>query len=115
INDRLARMDGVPPGGHTGQIIRQVLPHLADRLEPIIRRVFESGEGSPNLELNGVPAVGPGQPRDWAITSYPIRDRRGRVMAVGLKISDVTDQHRMVADLKAADERQRALLKAIPD
>src|SRR5690606_12151109 len=115
VNERLARITGRTVEEHLGRTIREVFPDLADTLEPIFLRVLETGEPSFNLALNGISAPGGGDPRDWSVTHYPIRDGQGRVVAVGCTVADVTDLNWTMRELRASEQRQRALLQAVPD
>jgi PAS domain S-box-containing protein len=115
INERLARINGATVERHIGRTIREVLPHLADHLEPIYRRVFSTGQASVDQQFHGIPSAESNLPRDWSVTHYPVRDDSGRVVAVGCTVTDVTDRNRVERELRSTDQMQRALLKAIPD
>jgi PAS domain S-box-containing protein len=92
VNQLLAEMNGVPAQAHTGRTLRDVLPpSLAERLEPVYRRVLATGE--PVEEI----AVGPttktlGQLRHWRIGYHPVRDEVGGVWAVCALVQDVTER-----------------------
>ena len=44
INDWLAEINGVPVEEHLGRTVREVLPDIAEGVEPQFRQVIETGE-----------------------------------------------------------------------
>ncbi len=44
INKWLADINGVPVEEHIGRTVREVLPHIAEIIEPQLRQVIETGE-----------------------------------------------------------------------
>ena len=44
INDWLAQLNGASIEQHIGRTLREMLPMLADQLEPIMRAIFDGGE-----------------------------------------------------------------------
>ncbi|HEU5169764.1 MAG TPA: PAS domain S-box protein [Gemmatimonadales bacterium] len=117
VNDALARFSGRTPEEHVGRLVRDLLPHPAGALaEPLLRRVFETGEPALGLELQ-VPA--PGQPeatRHYIANLYPVRDPRGDTCWVGASITEVTalrrtqqERERLLEALRESEARFRAL------
>ena len=51
INRMLADINGVPVEQSLGRTVREVLPEEADRLEPLLRQVFETGEPLRDAEV----------------------------------------------------------------
>src|SRR5262249_7054117 len=115
VNERLARINGLPAGSHLGRTIREVVPALADRIEPGYRRVLETGHALVRVAMLAVPTADPTAPRDWSVTFYPIRDTDSRIVAVGSTVADITEVRRADLELRASEQRQRALLQAVPD
>src|SRR5262249_12717291 len=60
INDYLAEINGLPADAHVGRTVREVLPHLADAIETVYRRVIETGRPVVDLEVQGMTASRPG-------------------------------------------------------
>ena len=54
VNERLAAISGRPVSEHLGRTLRQVIPDLAAKMEPICRRVIESGKPLYDMEIRGV-------------------------------------------------------------
>src|SRR5262249_49299271 len=82
INDYLSEINGLPAAAHVGRTVRQVLPHLADAIEPVYRRVIETGQPVADLEVRGVTAGRPGFERSWLVSRYPVKDLQGTVLGV---------------------------------
>ncbi len=54
-NQRLAEMTKVPVDVRIGKTVREIIPFLADILEPLYRQVFATGKPILNFELSGEP------------------------------------------------------------
>ncbi|CCD86270.1 protein of unknown function [Bradyrhizobium sp. ORS 285] len=52
VNGRLAEMNGIPAMGHIGKTVREIVPTLADEVERIASRIFETGEPVIDLEIS---------------------------------------------------------------
>jgi diguanylate cyclase (GGDEF)-like protein/PAS domain S-box-containing protein len=91
VNERLAAINGFPVEAHLGRRLHDLLPELAAHMEPVIRRVIETGKPVLELELHG---AAPGQPsvlRDWLVSYYPLADETGRVLGVNAVIQEITE------------------------
>jgi PAS domain S-box-containing protein len=54
VNDALAKINGLPPNEHYGRSLRDVLgDQLADEIEPLHRRVLETGEPIIDMQIEG--------------------------------------------------------------
>jgi len=94
INDTLADMRGLPADAHIGRTLREVLPTLADTLEPIYRRVLATGEPVLGFEISGSTGKSPGDTRHWRCDYWPLQAAGGRVDAVSCVVQDVTEPRR---------------------
>ncbi len=113
INNRLAEMNGKPVEEHIGRAIRDVLPDLADTVEPVLRRVLESGEPILDYELVGETAKQPGVERVWMESYYPISEADGGAGAVAVVVHEVTEERRLEALDRAYVNRVRRILDGI--
>jgi PAS domain S-box-containing protein len=110
MNAHLAELDGVTMEQALGRRLSEVVPLLAERVEPLYRGVLETGVPVRDLELIDVP-VGPtpaGDPerapgpqtlissgrRDLLVNYYPVHGKGGERLAVGGLVVDVTDRRR---------------------
>ena len=113
VNEALARINGLPAEEHYGRSLRDVLgDELAKAIEPYHRRVLETGESVLELAIQGETAALPGEPRDWLVSYYPVRDAFGDIIGVGVVITDVTEREQARAAAEAANERLQVLAEA---
>jgi PAS domain S-box-containing protein len=92
INDYLAEINGLPAKAHRGRTVREVLPHLADTIEPLYQRVIESGEPIVDVEVQGTTPSRPGVERTWLASRYPVKDLQGTVLGVNIVVQEITDR-----------------------
>lgn len=103
INEALAEFNGFPVDEHIGRTLGEVLPsELAEQIEPIYRRVIETGEPVTDQELRADTYSLPGVMRDWLISYHPVKDAEGEVLGVNTLVQEVTERNR-------AEEAQRRL------
>src|SRR4029077_19931163 len=82
INQALAAMNGGPLRAHLGKTLHQVLGPFAERVNPAIERVFQTGTPISNLEVVGKLRTRTASSR-WIENFFPISDRGGKVNEVG--------------------------------
>ncbi|NBD09966.1 response regulator [Corallococcus silvisoli] len=114
VNARMARMDGLSVDAYGGRTLAEVLPLRAPRLEPVLRRVLETGEATEELPFTqrrpGVPPDGPGSDLHLMGSYHPVRTARGEVLGVGAVVVDVTRHMQAEGELRASAEfRERFL------
>jgi PAS domain S-box-containing protein len=104
VNEALASMTGRPVSAHIGQLAWDIVPHLRQAAEPILKRVIANGERAVS-ELSGEAAGKPGAERQWIVNWYPVRDALDQRMA-GVTVEDVTSRN-------AAARRQEMLVREL--
>lgn len=93
VSDDFALNHDMPAEAYIGRTVREVVPYIADLIEPVMRRVIESGE--PTItELSYAVPQHPRDSRHWLVTLYPLRDGAGAVIGVGGVRVDITDRKR---------------------
>ncbi len=117
VNDAFARFNGISPEAHVGRPVRELLPPRALAVaEPLIHRVFATGEPVLGVHVRlGEPTAA--EPvRDFYGNIFPVRGPRGRVAWVGATVLDVSarmrteeERERLVAALRESEARIRAL------
>ena len=122
INQQLAAINGAPVEQHIGRTVRELLPELADQLEPIYQRVIDSGEPIINLEVSGTNPAQPGVVRTWLSSYYPLKNEDDRVLGVNVVVQEITELKQREAERKAAnaalkrsEERYRSLFNSIDE
>jgi hypothetical protein len=102
----LAQINGLAVAAHIGLTIRDVLPELADAIEPLYRQVIESGEPIFDLDVSGSTPSQPGVKRHWLASYYPQTDLSGRVLGVNAIVQEITDRKRLEAARLSAEQEQ---------
>jgi PAS domain S-box-containing protein len=105
-NQALAEINGLPAEAHLGRTVREVVPHLADQVEPLFRAVLDTGEPLLGLEIEGETAKEPGVRRAWVEDVNPLRAADGSVAAVNVVVHEVTERKRW-------EESQRLLTREL--
>ncbi|MBD3884360.1 PAS domain-containing sensor histidine kinase [Phormidium tenue FACHB-886] len=88
INEALAEIYGLPIDAYRGQSMQTVIPELTQTLEPLCRRVLETGTPIANIEISGESKAQPGIPRYWITSFFPIELPQGQ--GVGMITLDTT-------------------------
>ena len=99
-----------------GRTIAEVAPELWPTVEPLCRRVLESGEAVVGIEVTGPASIAPrGRSVATFLASYyPVRTDNGEVLGIGLIISDITSRKQAETRLRESEERLRELADAMP-
>jgi PAS domain S-box-containing protein len=87
FNRALAAMNGSDPETFIGKTVREVVPHLADALEPPLLQVLTTGAALEHLEVVG---SGADEGRTWLEHLQPLKDGAGRTLAVLVTIQEIT-------------------------
>ena len=115
VNEYLAKMNGVSIEQHLGRTLREILPEMADALEPLYRQVIETGEPIINLELRGTNLAQPGVKRDWLVSYYPLKRADHCVLGVNVVAQEITERKRAEATLRQSEKRYRTLFECIDE
>ena len=118
-NPHLAEINGLPASAHLGRSVRDVLPALADRLEPLFRHVLATGEPLRYIEIAGVTEAAPGTLRHCLASCEPVADRSGAIIGVNVAVVETTSQktaenfaRRQARMLAESELRYRTLVRA---
>lgn len=124
VNARLAEINGFPVETHIGRTPRELFPATADQVEPLIRRVLETGEPIPEIEIEIETAAHPGERRFYQASYYPVRDEEdGELRGVSIAVLDINARKRAEATLREltetlerrVEERTRALSESVAE
>ena len=100
INHKLAEIDGMPIDAHIGRTLREVVPGVADTIEPLYRRVIETGQPVLQLEIHGTTPAQPGIERDWLVDYYPMKKQMAQCRAwqpLLVRLPDASARRRLCA------------------
>ena len=113
-NRQAAELTGIPNEGRIGKTLREVLPHLADTLEPLYHQVFSTGAPILNFELSAEPDYSPGKLRSFLLSFFPLtgKGEDARPRAVGLVAIETTENKRAQERLLKAKETLAIALAA---
>ena len=109
VNEALAELNRLPVSEHLGRTLREVIPDFADVLEPVYRRVIETGEPLVQEESTEMLAPHLGADRHWLSSYYPVRTPGGEVIGLGAVIMEITERRRLVRELEARAQAAKAL------
>ena len=115
INDKLAEIDGMPVDAHIGRTVREVVPSVADTIEPLYRHVIETGQSILEVEIHGTTAAQPGIERDWLVDYYPMKEPDGSVQGVAAIVSEITGRKRAEEALRLSEQRFRDFAMSASD
>lgn len=113
VNQALAEINGFPVDFHPGKTPAELIPSIAPTIEPLIERVFLSGQ-SIKTEIKGETPGDPGVSRYWIAGFYPVPGPSGEIISVGNYVVDITDRKRAEINLKNSEEQFRNLANSIP-
>jgi signal transduction histidine kinase len=94
-NRVLALQSGHSVESHTGRPLREIAPWMSPRLEPIVSRVFATGESEHGIELHGSPVGEADIGSTWLAGAFPVRDDAGGVARVGVVLVEITERKRL--------------------
>lgn len=109
INERLAEINGIPAAEHLGKTVRELMPQLADAVEPDMRHILATGEPKLNIEIVSETAAQPDVRRSWREQWLPVKDGDGRVTGLSIAVEETTARK----EAEAALARERDLLQAV--
>jgi PAS domain S-box-containing protein len=112
INDRLAEINGIPAADHPGKTVRELMPELADTVEPEMRRVLETGRPRLDIEIVSETPAQPDFQRSWLEQWLPITDDQGGVTGLSIVVEETTARKRSEDALRESEERLRLALDA---
>ncbi|MBM0743972.1 PAS domain S-box protein [Phormidium sp. CLA17] len=115
INEALAETNGVPAADHIGKSIREVLPQLAEVLEPMFQNILDTGNPILDYELVGETPKQPGVMRHWLASYYPLLDESGTIIGAGGVVLESTERKQAQTALAKSEAKFRYLVENATD
>jgi PAS domain S-box-containing protein len=100
VNETMAAINGVSKQDHLGRSVREVIPDLADQVEPFAKQVLLTGRKTLNHELRGPMPSEEGAVGHWVANYFPIVGENGEITQVGCVVLDITDCRRAEESLR---------------
>jgi PAS domain S-box-containing protein len=98
LNERLAEINGRSVEEHLGRTVREVISDAADQVEPVYRRVIETGEPVLNADMSTTSEVG--VVRHFVVSYYPIKNGGGRVLGINVVVMEITERKKIEEKLE---------------
>ena len=102
INQALADINGFTAEEHLGKTISEIVPQLADTIEPILRQVIETNRPVCNVQIHGSTPAAPNFERYWSASYYPVDLLNGK-KGVGSVVMDISDRLEAEESLKESE------------
>lgn len=112
VNQKMAEINGAPVHAHLGRTVREILPELADSVEPMLRNILQTGVPLLNYEIRGQTPAQPGVERIWLESFLPIRNESGQVLGINIVIEEVTQRKQAELALAESEWRLQQALEA---
>lgn len=100
INDRMAAINGQSAADSIGRRGDEAVPEVAAQINPLVERVFATGEPVMEAEIRGRTPGSHGQERTWLCSYAPLRGASGEVEAVQAVAQDITERKCAQAQLE---------------
>ncbi len=92
VNESLARINGVPAHLHPGAYVRDIIPDIATKLEPLLREVIDTGKPILDHEIQGITPAS-NQERWWLASFHPLQ-KDSQVYGVSCAVQEITEVRR---------------------
>jgi hypothetical protein len=111
VNGRFAAAVGLPQESVIGKTLRELLPQLADELEPLFLEVIQSGTCVENRETRA-----PGQPglAHWLVSANRAAAPDGEVVGLSAMFVDVSARRETETALVRSEAQFRAMVEDSP-
>jgi PAS domain S-box-containing protein len=100
INKTLADINGKSVEEHIGKRLRDIVPSIAEQIEPILKKVLETGQPALNLEMQGRAQGETAEKRSWIVSYYPVKKETGEIIGVGVIVQNITERKQVEKALK---------------
>lgn len=110
INERMALINGLAAEEHIGRTLAEVIPAIAEIVEPLYRQVIEDATPMLDIEIKGRTLAQPEEERIYLASYFPLV-RDSEVLGVNTMVQDITAQKEVDSELG----QQAVLLNEVHD
>jgi len=104
-NETLAEINGIPAADHIGRTLREIVPEIAETMEPVYRRIIETGEPVIDVEASMTAGTDSHKKRYFSACYYPVISEDGVVRGVSSIIQEITARVEVEKSLEEAYEQ----------
>ena len=112
LNEHLAAASGLTIAEQLGETVATIAPEAWPQLEPVYRRVLESGEAITNVEIEVARYTDPTDMRRYLTSLYPV-EVDGTTQGLGVVVVDITARKQAEQALRFQSELLAAVGQAI--
>jgi PAS domain S-box-containing protein len=110
VSQQLADLNGATIEEHYGRTVGEIVPQLWPALEPLYRRVIETGAHVAEVEVSGETPRRPGELRHWLASYHPVIGSDAQVMGILVSVLEVTERRRHETDRRFLLDLHASLL-----
>ena len=107
-NEAMCAIAGVEPSACVGLTLRELLPQLADSVEPAVLRVSSGGGPVMDAQVSDGSPTDPGS-RHFVLNAYPVAAPDGHLLGSGIVLVDVTRERQVAGELQLRARQQAAV------
>jgi diguanylate cyclase (GGDEF)-like protein/PAS domain S-box-containing protein len=112
VNQRMAMLNRRPIEAHLGRTLREVVPEIADAIEPVYRQIFKDGLPVERRLISEDTNDG----ERFVLVNYnPVKDEAGMTILVSVSVLDVTMEKRARDQANAAAQKLHDVLESSSD
>ena len=91
-NEKLAEINGISVVDHIGRTLREIVPEIAETMEPVYRRVIDTGEPVIDVEASMIAGTDSQKKRYFSACYYPVKSEDGVVRGVSSIVQEITER-----------------------
>lgn len=115
INKWLADINGISPEDHIGRTFREIVPAIADSMEPVYQKVLDTGTPALDMLASGPTAADPTSIHHFLASYYPMFGDGNKVVGLRSIVRDVTVEFEAQRQLEGRERRLMSILGSTSD
>lgn len=115
INQRLAEFNGRTVAAHIGRQLHKMVPGIARKAAPILRRVIKSGKPALKVEVQASTSARRGAGKFWLASFYPFKSETGMVLGVRVFVLNIGERKELRHAPGEPEGLSRGILNSLRD